>query len=218
MNTSEGFRILFIRTASVNTKHSVDESFRKKEDKSFGKFYVETMRDNNDYLGNIVSLAWKIGISVERNFIAIVAILSMISQNLFLKICSICLIMGNLFFKRKVHSLKVNVRVENSWSTETTNQRIAIEYYDDAKIKDLELKIKQKLAESDDFKIKSLRVKINLFSPNAVNFYFSKVLCYRRKSRSRSNWSLRAFKNGKNNRLCRWRNCLLSTLQSHCLG
>ena len=82
--------------------------------------------------------------------------------------------MSNLFFKRKVHSLKVNVRVQNSWSTETTNQRIAIEYYDDAKIKDLELKIKQKLAESDEFKIKSLRVKINLFSPNAVNFYFFK--------------------------------------------
>ena len=72
--------------------------------------------------------------------------------------------------KLKVHILKVNVNLssrDTSWSTEAAHQRITVQYEDGDKISDLELKIRQKLGKSDDFKIDSLRVKIDFSLGNS---------------------------------------------------
>ena len=84
--------------------------------------------------------------------------------------CFFKCVFKNKTVKRKVHALKVNVNLSSrdaSWSTEAAHQRITVQYEEGEKIRDLELKIRQKLGKSDDFKIDSLRVKIETFLINS---------------------------------------------------
>ena len=77
--------------------------------------------------------------------------------------CFFMPVFKNKTVERKVYTLKVNVNLHLSCyeieSKEAAYQRISVQYEEGEKIRDLELKIRQKLGKSDDFKIDSLRVK-----------------------------------------------------------